>query len=265
MTYILAGLLIIIIILWIITRLWMKVEASMILDILFLVTVFLLSASIVNIYDILNSQLFTTYISTVKSMIEILLLSFVILIFGYIVVGFSGKKYSLRIENFNIGGINVFFDKSNEIFIKTVGSFIASKRSLFKFNKKRDNISEVLNAYYETYKYIKDNLELLDIKKDEELYSLSVEMLKKLNHFLSTHQNDYRRWYDRIYAEDRINVPDNKSIVVHETTIEVIQEHYYRYAELLKDIEEINQYFSKDKIKIPFKINYFNWSEELDA
>lgn len=237
----------------------------MVLDIAFIIIIFFLVASILNIYDFFNNDLIISYLSTVKNMMQLLLLFLIIMVVGYGVIGFLGKRYSLRIDNFNIGGINIFFDKSNEIFIKTVGTFIASKRTLFNFNRKRDNISEVLNAYYETYKYIKDNLELLDNKKDKELYSLSVEMLKKLNNFLATHQNDYRRWYNKINESDEINIPDSESIIVHKTTIEVVQKNYYRYDELLEDIKTINNYFSQESIQSAFKIEEFDWSEELSA
>ena len=265
MVYFLVGILILVILLWSIIKLPKKFKESMMLDIAFLIIIFFLVASILNIYDFFNNDVIMTYISTVKNMMQILLLFLIILVVGYAVIGFLGKRYSLRIDNFNIGGINIFFDKSNEIFIKTVGTFIASKRTLFNFNRKRDNISEVLDAYYETYKYIKDNLELLDKKKDKELYSLSVEMLKKLNNFLATHQNDYRRWYKKIDESDEIKVPGSESITVHKTSIEVVQKNYYRYDELLEDIKSINIYFSQDNIQKAFKIEEFDWSEELSA
>lgn len=265
MIYFLICILILIILLWIIIKLPKKIKESMVLDIAFIIIIFFLVASILNIYDFFNNDLIISYLSTVKNMMQILLLFLIIMVVGYAVIGFLGKRYSLRIDNFNIGGINIFFDKSNEIFIKTVGTFIASKRTLFNFNRKRDNISEVLNAYYETYKYIKDNLELLDNKKDKELYSLSVEMLKKLNNFLATHQNDYRRWYNKINESDEINIPDSENIIVHKTTIEVVQKNYYRYDELLEDIKTINNYFSQESIQNAFKIEEFDWSEELSA
>lgn len=265
MIYYLVGILILTILLWSIIKLPKKFKESMVLDIAFLIIIFFLVASILNIYDFFNNDVIMTYISTVKNMMQILLLFLIILVVGYAVIGFLGKRYSLRIDNFNIGGINIFFDKSNEIFIKTVGTFIASKRTLFNFNKKRDNISEVLNAYYETYKYIKDNIELLNNKKDKELYSLSVEMLKKLNNFLATHQNDYRRWYDKITESDEIKISSSESIIVHKTTIEIVQKNYYRYDELLEGIKSINEYFSQENIQNAFKIEEFDWSEELDA
>lgn len=47
-----------------------------------------------------------------------------------------------------------------------------SKRTLFQFNPKRDNISEVLDSYYSVYNYIRENLELLDKDENNKLFSL---------------------------------------------------------------------------------------------
>ncbi|MGO3168841.1 MAG: hypothetical protein ACTIJS_08880, partial [Senegalia sp. (in: firmicutes)] len=60
------------------------------------------------------------------------------------------------------------------------------------------------------YKHIKDNLELLDPEKDKEIYDLSTEILQKLNHFLSKHQSDYRRWFDYIINKDCIKISDDQ-------------------------------------------------------
>ena len=256
--------LIFIAIIWILIKKAMRPKWSFALDLGCSFIVFGTIVYISSKYSLFNNLLVLEYIYTIRKIIEVMLLFILLLFLFYATIGFFGKRYSLRIDNFNIGGINVFFDKSSEIYIKTVGTFIASKRTLFNFNEKKDNISEVLDAYYETYKYIKDNLELLDFERDKELYELSIEILHKLNHFLTHHQNDYRRWYNHIINEDRIKLPDFKNIIVHETTIELVQKNYYRYDELLEEISIINDYFSNN-IKEKFKIKYFDWSEKTNA
>ncbi|MFP7306797.1 hypothetical protein SFC81_04400 [Enterococcus faecalis] len=230
-------------------------------DIVLCILFFFLLAYILTDLEIFNNQFVNNYGRTVKNMLEILLLFLAVLAIFYTLIGFFGKRYTLRVDNFNIGGINVFFDKSNEIFIKTVGTFIASKRSIFYFKKERDNIYEVLNSYYSVYDFIRSNIELLDSEKDKELYEISVDILKKLNNFLTKHQNDYRRWYDKIISDDKI-LTYRKEIVVHRTTIEEVQKEYYRYEEILKDIYEINEYMSSDIVKNSFQINFFDWSDE---
>ncbi|WP_407350110.1 hypothetical protein VNN41_06905 [Lactococcus garvieae] len=196
-----------------------------------------------------------------EKLLQIMLIFIAIIVFLYMLVGFFGRRYTLRVDKFNIGGINILFDQSNEIFIKTVGTFIAAKRTLFNFDKSRDNIYQVLDAYYTTYQFIRDNLELLDPDKDEEIYQLSVNILKKLNNFLTTHQNDYRRWYDRITADDKIIISEDDIIIVHSTTIEDVQKHYYRYTEIIEDIQNINTFMKDMSVKEIFNIKRFDWEE----
>ncbi|WP_072540169.1 hypothetical protein [Lactiplantibacillus plantarum] len=229
-------------------------------DISLILLAFFLLAYILTALKIFNRIIVKDYIIAVKDMLQILFLFIVIILIFYILIGFLGKRYTLRVDKFNIGGINILFDKSSEIYIKTVGTFVSSKRSLFDFEEKRDNIYEVLNAYYEAYNFIRSNLELLDPKENQGLYKISCEILRKLNHFLTTHQNDYRRWYDRVISDDTVtDTATGKSITVHETTIEDVQKNYYRYAELLNDINDINKYMSKKEIKNIFRINFFDW------
>lgn len=252
-------------IIWICVRVRNKSKGLFAFDLLYSFFVFLLLAYTLNKWSLFNYKPVLEYISTVRILIEILAILLLSILLLYIIIGFFGKRYSLRVDNFNIGGINILFDKSNEIYKKTVGNFIASKRTLFNFNKKRDNISQVLDAYYSTYKHIKDNLELLDPEKDKEIYDLSTEILQKLNYFLSKHQSDYRRWFDYIINKDCIKISDDQNIIVHETTIELVQENYYRYEEIIRDIKNLNCYFNSDNIKEKFNIKKFDWSEEKDA
>lgn len=237
-----------------------KFSETMIVNIIFSVSVFLLLANVLSTSNFFHKSAVKTYVETVKNMIQIIIIFAVVILIIYAVVGFWGKRYSLRVDNFNIGGINVFFDKSSEIFVKAVGGFIASKRTLFKFNKERDNISEVLDSYYATYKFIMENLELLDSEKDEELYTTAVSILQKLNNFLTKHQNDYRRWYVKIMREDIIKVSEHEEdIIVHQTTIEVVQECYYRYEELQEDFKALNKFFIESDIRKTLKINSYEW------
>lgn len=254
-----------IVILWIITKKLIQPKVLFAFDLLYSFIIFGLLAYVLNKWSLFNQPPVLEYIATVKTLIGIIILVLSLLVLLYVIIGFLSKRYSLRIDNFNIGGINIFFDESSNVYKKTVGTFIASKRSLFNFDKKIDNINQVFDAYYNTYKYIKENLELLDSKKDKVLYELSVEILRKLNLFLAHHQNDYRRWYNHITEENKIIISNGENISVHETTIEDIQKEYYRYDELLRDIKEINECFSQEIIKKEFDIKHFDWSEKKNA
>lgn len=256
---------IVIVTLWIVIKKLLPGKTSFIVDLLSSLIIFGLLTHLLNKWSLLNQPPVLEFIDTLKILIRIIILILSLLVLLYVIIGFFSKRYSLRIDNFNIGGINILFDESSNMYKKTVGTFIASKRSLFNFDKKIDNIDQVFDAYYNTYKYIKENLELLDPNKDKKLYELSVNMLHKLNHFLAHHQNDYRRWYNNITEENIIITSSGKSIYVHETTIEDVQKEYYRYDELLGDIREINSYFSQENIKKEFSMKYFDWSENKDA
>lgn len=198
---------------------------------------------------------------TIEKLLQIMLMLLAIVAFLYVLIGFFGRRYTLRVDKFNIGGINILFDQSNEIFTKTVGTYIAAKRTLFNFDEVRDNIDQVLDAYYDSYKFIRNNLELLDSQKDAELYQLSVDIIKHLNDFLTKHQNDYRRWYDKIKDDDKIEVDSINIIIVHSTTIENVQKHYYRYNELIPDIKDLNDFMKDIRIKEAFRISRFDWEE----
>lgn len=240
-----------------------KLKTSIIFSVIACLLVVLSIVYIFSYFNVFENKDFLSYMEDLKSfsqyMILFLLISFVL----YIMIGFLGKRYTLRVENFNIGGINVFFDKSNEIFIKTVGTFIKSKRSLFYFNKERDNIRDVLNTYYKSYDFVRSNLELLDSEVDSDLYTASIDLLKKLNEFLTKHQSDYRRWYEKVVEDDIIEINRNNKIVVHKTTIEKVQEQYYRYDEILKDIQEVNNYMKSNELRKIFNIEHFDWEGEI--
>ena len=141
-----------------------------------------------------------------------------------------------------------------------------TKRSLFKFDPNYDSIEEVLNSYYECYKFIKDEMKLLDITKrrDKKLYSLANEMLKTLNRFLTKHQNNYRRWHkfisdnDKVITKDKDNNGEFVTLSYHLTPISTIQSHYYHFNEILEGFKEVNDFFT-DKVVNEFNINVDKW------
>lgn len=59
-------------------------------------------------YGVFTRPFVNQYIHSVLEMLRIILLLLVVLALTYVLFGFFGKKYSLRIDNFNIAGINVF-------------------------------------------------------------------------------------------------------------------------------------------------------------
>lgn len=242
----------------------LNMKVSIMINVMFIYLVLLSLVYVMDYHSFFKIVHIQSLIKTFKSTLELMVVLFAIFTIIYLMIGVFGKKYTLRVENFNIGGINIFFDKSSEVFIKSVGTFIGAKRTLFSFNKQRDNISEVLDAYYEVYKFIRSNIDLLDQDRDSDIAHVSIEIIMRLNRFLTKHQNDYRRWYNKIVEKDKI-LCDGKDIKVHSTTIEEVQSHYYRYDEIIVDIAKINEYMRSNEVKKIFRINLFEWEEDINA
>jgi hypothetical protein len=80
-----------------------------------------------------------------------------------------------------------------------------SKRAIFKVRKNVDAFDEVISSYYQTYQFIRDEMKILNPKKDREIYDFSNEMLMVLNKFLTNYQNNYKRWYKYISDKDEVN------------------------------------------------------------
>ena len=201
---------------------------------------------------------FMSNVNIIRAFLSVLIL---FLIAYILLIGAFHQRYSLRLEQLSFGGINILLNKSDLLFKKSVKNYLDTKRSLFKFDPNYDSIEEVLNSYYECYKFIKDEMKLLDITKrrDKKLYSLANEMLKTLNRFLTKHQNNYRRWHKFISdTKDKNNNGEFVTLSYHLTPISTIQSHYYHFNEILEGFKEVNDFFT-DKVVNEFNINVDKW------
>lgn len=206
---------------------------------------------------------FMSNVNIIRAFLSVLIL---FLIAYILLIGAFHQRYSLRLEQLSFGGINILLNKSDLLFKKSVKNYLDTKRSLFKFDPNYDSIEEVLNSYYEYYKFIKDEMKLLDITKrrDKKLYSLANEMLKTLNRFLTRHQNNYRRWHKFISDNDKVITKDKNyngefvTLSYHLTPISTIQSHYYHFNEILEGFKEVNDFFT-DKVVNEFNINVDKW------
>ncbi|MEC5044930.1 hypothetical protein, partial [Klebsiella pneumoniae] len=144
------------------------------------------------------------------------------------------KKYSVKVEKLSLGGVNILFNESATLYKKSVKNHLDSKRAIFKLRKNVDAFDEVISSYYQTYQFIRDEMKILNPKKDREIYDFSNEMLMVLNRFLTNYQNNYKRWYK--YISDKDEVVDRVSGDVmrfHATSINKIQMQYYDYERIL--------------------------------
>lgn len=179
------------------------------------------------------------------------------------------NKWAFKIEKLSLGGFNLMFDEPVRLYKKSVRSFLDTKRSLFKIDFERDNFDETLTSYYKTYEFFRLEMKSLDNEKkrgrwsnrgeQHDLYKITNEIVQTLNEFLSSHQNNYRRWYKRVADTDTVT-PINGGVVIpfHLTPISDVQKHYYRYQELCDGFTEINLFF-KSTVEKAFEVNAEKW------
>lgn len=203
-------------------------------------------------------------LSVLTSFFSILVI-FVVIVFLF--DGLMNKRYSFKVEKLSFGGLNILFDNSDILFKKSVQNFLDTKRTLFTINPEHDAFDEVFNSYYETYQFLRTEIRVLNINRvtDFEYYSLTNLALKKLNTFLTKHQNNYRRWHRYISEHDAVKVGGSKGrrgkiLSYHLTPIGTIQKYYYDYAQLVVDFKDVNVFF-KDQFAGKFNIDMKKWSE----
>lgn len=149
----------------------------------------------------------------------------------YVAILFISREFYIKMDSFSFGGMTIYFVNREKLFKKSLFDFLNTKRSLFKFDPSRDNISEVLDSYFETYKFIRDKMTILESDKDEELYKVVADTIVLLNNFLTDNQTNYRRWYER-----------NKSLI-EARTISDLQNHYHDIDSLKISFQEFNKSF----------------------
>lgn len=196
-----------------------------------------------------------------------------LLVLIFIFIGLMFKKWTFKIEKLNYGGFNLIFDNPVRLYKRTICSFLDTKRTLFKIDFTRDNFDEAFNSFFQTYNFFREEMKILDNQRKEgrwnrtgeerEIYNITNDILQKLNEFLTTHQNNYRRWYKQV--SDSNEIPDSNGDILntHLLPINEIQMHYYRYDDLCNDFREINEYFM-NVVKQEFGVNVEKW-EWLDA
>lgn len=209
----------------------------------------------------------------VKTLSTLLLGFLPMLLLVIIIFGLLTNKWAIKIEKVSLGGFNVLFDNPVSLYKRSVRSFLDTKRTLFYIDFDRDNFDETLSSYYKTYEFFRNEIKILENKKErgrrthkeqEELYSKTNEILQVLNEFLTSHQNNYRRWYKHISEKNELERIDGSGDLLefYLTPIHEVQKHYYRYEEICKGFNEINNYFRSD-VNSYFHVNLQKW-ERVD-
>ncbi|HFL4903937.1 TPA: hypothetical protein ACG34X_004940, partial [Escherichia coli] len=175
----------------------------------------------------------------------------------FVVRSIIGKRYSLKIEKLTFGGMNILFNTTSTLYINSVLSFLDTKRSLFIIREEYDNFSEVLDSYYQTYTFFRQEMKILDPIRDKELYDFTNDLLMIINKFLTKHQNNYRRWY-KFISESKNPLPNEDGKYFYDTPIGSVQKLYYDYEVIISGFKEVNNFFS-DQVKTKFNVNIEKW------
>ncbi len=188
------------------------------------------------------------------------------------------NKWVFRIEKFNLGGVSVICNNPEDIFKQQVKNFLNTKRTLFKIDEERDNFYDTIGSYYQVYNFLRDEIKVYDIESSNKSFNkksslkkwfskLSSEgeescvetncykkansMIKELNEFLTSHQSDFRRWYEYLI--------NNEMKDIYNKRIYEIQKDYGRYEEIVEDFKKINAFFCS--VAPEFEIDYKKWNQ----
>ncbi|MNW40295.1 hypothetical protein D3C74_174080 [compost metagenome] len=82
-----------------------------------------------------------------------------------------------------------------------------------------------------------------------------------LNEFLTSHQNNFRRWYKHVSDSNEIEIIEGKIIKFHNTPIDEVQKYYYRYDKLCCDYKKVNAFFCGE-VNNHFKVDLSKWERE---
>lgn len=223
--------------------------------------VLLLLFALISNYDIKNFECvqFITLWHNLKLISAAIYVLFPTTIVLIIVILLFTNKWSLHVEKFSIGGFSILFDNPAKLYKRQVKNYLDSKRTIFKINTDYDNFKETFDSYFEIYRFFRDEIKILgnvQLRRFADtdsikLYTLTNEILKVLNKFLTENQNDYRRWY--IYIEKI----DQKKYYL--TPIGTLQKEYKNYQKLCNDFKKVNEFFT-EKVACEFKINVEKWN-----
>ncbi|MCY8977784.1 hypothetical protein [Bacillus atrophaeus] len=185
-------------------------------------------------------------------MTNFLILILPLFLFVLVWFGWTLNKWAFKIEKLTLGGFNILFDNPVKLYKRSVQSFLDTKRTLFLIDPSRDNFDETLTSYYKTYEFFRNEMKILDNQRkkgkffdgeQEKLYAITNEIIQKLNEFLTSHQNNFKRWYKYVSDNNEVKVlNDEEFLEFHLTPIDKIQEQYYRYNEICEGFKEINQF-----------------------
>lgn len=152
-----------------------------------------------------------------------------LLVFVGFIFGLLTNRWAFKIEKVSLGGFNILFDDPVKLYKRTVRSFLDTKRTLFKIDFERDNFDETLMKILDNDR----KRGQWNKREQQELYEVTNRIIQILNEFLTSHQNNFRRWYKYVSERNEVKrIDGEQTLVFHMTPIHEIQKQYYRYDEI---------------------------------
>ena len=208
----------------------------------------------VNISDSLAKvQFYTKLKNNIKFIINVINASWSLLIILITLIMYilHRRKITFRLEKLNLGWLSITVDNPEKLFKQQVKNFLNTKRTIFKIEESRDDFYETLDSYHSVYIFLREEIEKFDsqLAKESECYIIANKMIKELNNFLTSHQNNFRRWYKYV-IEKEIDKNYNENI-------QDIQKKYRNYELIIEDFKTLNNFFCS--IAGKFEINIDKW------
>ena len=168
------------------------------------------------------SNLIYSYMWLFKILVLVLILAIV-----YIMLK---NNFSIASTKITIAGFELQLKNTESKTKSNIKNHLSSKRAIFKINNEYDNYYDVINSMYQTFVFLRAQLNAFDNTDANEVYKTIENMLKEIGSFLTKYQSDYRRYYEMfIQSSDQNFVPFIEN-----------QKHYYKYDSMKADFKILN-------------------------
>ncbi len=122
--------------------------------------------------------------SNLKLIYSLISAHIVLVVLGFVGLFLKINRAKIYLNKISLLGLTIEVKETDKEVKNKVKQFLDSKRTLFFFDKEKDNIDDVLQSYYEIYKFLREcmsNFEKFDNTDDNQCYVKLKEMIICLN------------------------------------------------------------------------------------
>lgn len=172
----------------------------------------------------------------------------VVLIYLIIIIIYWFYKYSLDATSVTLFGFTFVLRNFSKKAKANVRNHLAGKRAIFKVIKEYDNYYDVINSYYKTLVYLRNQIEMFEKINniDAECYEKIEKITTILNIFLTKYQSNYRRYYEAKMKDCFKKFQE-------------VQAEYPEYDSITKSLLELN--ISMKEVAKYFKVDTNKWDD----